>query len=193
VYPEAAQWGLRAAEAERSAQLPFLHAMRLAYPAAYFDIVSREAAKHGVDPLVIWAVMRQESFYDPLAVSRKGAIGLLQVMPATLLEMQGDGGSLPVDALFVPRVNIRLGVDWFARRYGDFDRRLYPTLASYNAGVTKCREWIERAGGDTAEVFQECIGYPETYDYVRRIVWIRWLYGGAYHGDLEPPDRGAGG
>lgn len=184
VYPEGAQWARRAEDS-----LPQGHPLipgfeRLTYPPAYYGDVRREAARHGLDPFSVWALMRQESYYDATAISRAGALGLMQIMPATLGRMTAETGlpPVPVDALFVPRVNITFGTQFLADRLEDFRGKLLPTLASYNAGESKCREWMDRAGGDSREVFIECIGYPETYEYVRRILWLKWLYRDYYGG-----------
>lgn len=183
VYPEGVRW---AGQGELS--LPRFHPHRLGYerlsfPAAYYRLVVDEAQKYGLNPWALWALMRQESFYDPGAVSRAGALGLLQVMPSTMQRILNESGmpAMDADALFVPRVNIALGAKYFADRLAEFSGELLPTLASYNAGETKCRQWLDQAGGDAEEVFIETIGYPETYDYVRRILWLTWVYE-AYYG-----------
>jgi soluble lytic murein transglycosylase len=187
VYPEGVRWANRA-----QALLPYGFPTRagydrLGYPAAYYGAVSRAASAAGVESDLVWAIMRQESLYDPVAVSRAGARGLLQIMPATLARIDREEERTerrPLADLFRPEVNIPLGVRFFADRRREFDGDLLPALASYNAGEGKARQWMERAGGDADEVFVECIGYPETYDYVRRIVWLAWVYR-AYYGGSE--------
>ena len=178
LYPEAVDWAKQALEATAPSDPHRIALRRLAYPAAHARYVVTEANKYEIDPAWVWALMRQESFYNAGAVSRKGALGLMQVMPTTLAQMTADRGMapLPPDALFRPNTNIAFGTRFFAERLDEFDRRLPPTLASYNAGEAKSLEWVERAKGDGEEVFMECIGYPETYDYVRRILWNIWLY-----------------
>ena len=130
--------------------------------------------------------------YDPVAVSRVGALGLMQIMPATLNRITTEAGLPPMgpEALFRPQVNITLGIRFYAERLKEFSGQLLPTLASYNAGENKSWEWLERAGGDHQEVFMECIGYPETYDYVRRILWLKWLYRDYYGDETRPSSVG---
>jgi len=178
LYPEAVDWAKQALEATAPSDPHSVALRRLAYPAAHAGYVVTEAAKYEIDPAWVWALMRQESFYNAGAVSRAGALGLMQVMPGTLAQMTAESGmaALPPDALLRPNTNIAFGTRFFAERLDEFDRRLPPTLASYNAGEAKSLEWVERAKGDGEEVFMECIGYPETYDYVRRILWNIWLY-----------------
>jgi soluble lytic murein transglycosylase-like protein len=178
LYPEAVDWAKQAIEATAPSDPHRVALRRLAYPAAHAGYVVTEANKYEIDPAWIWALMRQESFYNPNAVSRKGAMGLMQVMPTTLAQMTAERGMAPLqpDALLRPNTNIAFGTRFFAERLDEFDRKLPPTLASYNAGEAKSLEWIERAKGDGEAVFMESIGYPETYDYVRRILWNIWLY-----------------
>jgi soluble lytic murein transglycosylase len=183
IYPEGVRWANQGARSLRRSHPHRAGYERLAFPAAYYRLVADEAGRHGLNPWALWALMRQESFYDPEAVSRAGALGLMQVMPATLQRLVNESGipALGADALFVPRVNIAMGTRYFADRFEEFSRRLLPTLASYNAGEAKSWQWLEQAGGDAEEVFIETIGYPETYDYVRRILWLTWVYE-AYYG-----------
>lgn len=183
IYPEGVRWANQGARSLRRSHPHRAGYERLAFPAAYYRLVADEAARYGLNPWALWALMRQESFYDPEAVSRAGALGLMQVMPATLQRLVNESGipALAADALFVPRVNIAMGTRYFADRFEEFSRQLLPTLASYNAGEAKSWQWLEQAGGDAEEVFIETIGYPETYDYVRRILWLTWVYE-AYYG-----------
>ncbi|HET9234913.1 MAG TPA: transglycosylase SLT domain-containing protein, partial [Candidatus Eisenbacteria bacterium] len=178
LYPEATQWAKQAMTGPWLSDPERIALRRVTYPAAHGGLVLIEASRNGLDPAWVWALMRQESFYDPEAVSHKGAMGLMQIMPATLtrLTTENDMGSLPPEVLFRPNTNIAFGTRFFADRLSEFGGHLFPTLAGYNAGEAKSREWIERSKGDTQEIFLECIGYPETYDYVRRIVWNTWLY-----------------
>jgi soluble lytic murein transglycosylase len=185
VYPEGVRWANRA-----QSLLPYGFPTRAGYdrlaaPAAYYGAVSRAASAAVVEPELVWAIMRQESLYDPLAVSRADARGLLQILPATLIRIdreEGRGGPRSVDDLFRPEVNIPLGVRFFADRRREFAGHLLPALAAYNAGEGKVRQWIARAGGDVDELFVESIGYPETHEYVRRIVWLAWVYRTYYPG-----------
>lgn len=114
------------------------------------SLVRRESRRSNVDPALVHAVIRQESGYDPFAVSVKGAKGLMQLMPETARQ-------LGVKDVFDPAENVRGGVKLLRElidRY-DGDRRL--ALAAYNAGEGA----VERYGGVPP--------YPETRDYISRI------------------------
>lgn len=145
----------------------------LAYPRAYWPTVARWARHFRVDPFLVLAVMREESRFDPQAVSRAGAVGLLQVLPATARAM-AEGINAP--QLLDPEVNVRLGIQYLAaqlRAFGD------PVLAlcAYNAGPAAARRF---AHGADLDEFLEGIPYRETRGYVRRVLEsygiYRWLY-----------------
>ncbi len=190
VYPEGVRWANRAVDLLPARDPLRAGYERLAYPAAYYGPLTREANLQDVEPELVWAIMRQESLYDPLAVSSAGARGLMQILPATLgrLLREQDRDAVAVDALFRPELNLALGEGFLAARLAEFDGRLLPTLAAYNAGENKARQWLRAAGGDSEEVFVECIGYPETHGYVRRIVWLDWVYRSYYGGHDGPPE-----
>ncbi len=192
IYPEGVRWANQALQTVPAGYPTHNGYARLAYPAAYYGEVESAARAAGVEPELVWALMRQESLYQPTAVSRAGARGLLQVTPATLARIVRESGSppLPVEALFRPEINIPLGVGFLRDRLREFDGHLMPTLAGYNAGEGKAREWLERADGDSDEVFVECIGYPETYGYVRRVVWLTWIYRHYYTSGPPPVENG---
>jgi soluble lytic murein transglycosylase len=189
-YPEGITWANQVVAALGATDPRRPGYERLAYPTAYYGDVLDGARDTGLDPVTVWSIMRQESLYDPLAVSRADARGLLQLLPATLRRMirEGSHPEASVDVLFRPDVNILLGTRFFSERLREFGGALGPALASYNAGESKAQEWIELADGDTEAVFLECIGYPETYGYLRRIGWIDWLY--RYHYGTAPAPAG---
>jgi soluble lytic murein transglycosylase len=191
MYPQGVRWARRAADLLPHSHPDFIGFERLSYPAAYYGDVVAESRRHGVNPFSVWALMRQESLYDPIAVSRVGALGLMQIMPYTLTRITHEAGMPPMsaDVLFRPQTNITLGTRFLSERLEEFEHRMLPALASYNAGEEKAREWLDRADGDDQEVFIECIGFPETYDYVRRILWLNWVYEDYYGGkSASTPD-----
>jgi soluble lytic murein transglycosylase len=157
----------------------------LAYPRAHWEIVTREAARADVDPLLVLAVMREESRFDARAVSVAGAVGLLQLMPSTA---RGMDPTVTPDRLTDPETNIRLGTTYLARRLRDFDGDVALALAAYNAGAGAARRFAQfrlparnaQAGGDDLDVFVERIPFSETRAYVKRVLEsygiYRWLY-----------------
>ena len=150
---------------------PDARTYRLIYPATHLEVVNAAAEDAGLEPVLIASLIRQESLWEPKAVSSAGARGLMQVMPATGRELARNLGmsGFDVDQLFDPATNVRLGVRHFAAQIRGFDGDVVQTLAAYNAGRTPVLRWAARAGTSDPELFTERIGYSETRDYVRII------------------------
>lgn len=140
--------------------------LSLLYPKAYSKEVRDAAGRFGVDPKLVWAVMRQESAFDPTAVSSAGAIGLMQLMPATAREEASRLGLEKADP-WEPRTNILLGTAHLARALQNFGT-VEEALAAYNAGSGSVRKWGHPAGG--IEEWVEEIPFPETNEYVRKVL-----------------------
>jgi soluble lytic murein transglycosylase-like protein len=136
---------LRTTRAEASA-MPLERRMHAA--------VADHAARHAVDPDLVRAVIRVESAWNPFAVSRKGAMGLMQLMPATAAEYG-------VEDPFNPDENIRAGVAYLRRLIDRFDGRTELALAAYNAGP-----------GAVEKYHRTVPPYRETRSYVQRIVSV---------------------
>lgn len=154
----------------------------IVYPNRFEELVTRNLVGTDVDPNIIRGLIRQESFFEPDAVSGAGAVGLMQVMPATartLLEKLGEKGFRP-ESLKDPAVNVRIGVRFFLERYEEYGGNVALTLASYNAGQVKVRVWKEFLGGIDPELFVEFIPYTETRDYVKRILGNQAMYSMLY-------------
>jgi soluble lytic murein transglycosylase len=160
---------------------------RAAYPTPFPELVRPSAERSGVDPLLVWAVMRIESAYDATARSHAGARGLLQLMPGTadwLLDTTAAAGATARAALDLldPAHNVALGTDMLARLDRRFDGETPLVLAAYNAGPGRVTRWLRKArGGADLVRFVEDIPYDEARDYTRSVVgaWAvyHWLYG----------------
>jgi soluble lytic murein transglycosylase len=155
---------------------------RLIYPVLYRDLLVAEARRHRLDPALVAALIRQESSFTPRAVSRAGARGLMQVMPAVGRSIaRARGYPLWDPALLLePDVSLELGTSHLAdalRRYPDLTR----ALAAYNAGGSRVTRWNRKAGVSDPEIFAERIPFDETRDYVRivqrNVELYRVLYG----------------
>ena len=147
---------------------PFL--ARLAYPTPYLEQVLAEAQRYNLDPLLLYALMRQESLFDPYAVSSAQARGLMQIIPPTA---QAIAGALDQPYretwLYRPRVNIAFGVYYLARQRDRFGGNLWVALAAYNGGPGNAARWWEAARGDV-DLFYERITLEETRRYLERIL-----------------------
>jgi len=143
---------------------------KLSYPRPYSATVKAAAAKFHVDPLLIWAVMRQESRYDPEALSDAGARGLMQIMPSTqtwIAEQLGEDIS-PGDA-FIPEASIRMGA-WFLHFLTDyFKGDLELAIAAYNGGAASVDSWQADPLVSSRDDLLRWIGFGETREYLERV------------------------
>ena len=142
---------------------------RLAYPLPYLRLLNAEACAAGVDPLFLAALIRQESLFDPRAVSPAGATGLAQIMPSTgelIARATGTSGYRQSD-LQKPHLSVKFGMWYLAgqrRKFGDW----MAALAAYNGGPGNAARWWREAQSDP-DLFVELIDLTETQTYVKRV------------------------
>jgi soluble lytic murein transglycosylase-like protein len=160
-----------------------LSVLRLFYPPSYESLVRMEATRAGISPWLVLALIKQESGFEPRAVSRVGARGLMQMMPATgtLQARKEKMADFDPDSLFVPRVNTRLGIAYLRDVLKRYDGNPYYALAHYNAGPNALERWLPRLSGRPIEEGVEDIGYAETRDYVKRVMANYWTYRELYN------------
>ncbi len=143
----------------------------LAYPQGWLPAI-QASTPTGVDPYLIAAVIREESAYNPDAVSPAGALGLMQVMPQTGRMIAGrlGGESFSRERLLDPHYNIRLG-SWYLGHLAErFDHNPVYMVAAYNAGPEAVAKWVQEFGGIEPDEFIESIPYTETRLYVKRVL-----------------------
>ena len=143
----------------------------VAYPMGLLPTIKGQGAK-GVDPYLVAAIIREESQYDWRAVSRVGAIGLMQVMPGTANNVAQRLGLPAVgrEDLFDQETNIRIGVHYVEQLLEQFSGNVAYTIASYNAGPIAVGNWITLHRGRSQDEFVELIPYQETRQYVKRVL-----------------------
>lgn len=142
----------------------------VAYPTVYLPTI-RAFSGARFDPYLAAAIIREESQYDARAVSRVGAIGLMQLMPATAQAVaQQNGTAVSRDDLFDHETNIRYGVRYLEQLLGQFNGNLVHAVAAYNAGPPVVASWIQKFGDQEPDEFVEMIPYQETRQYVRRVL-----------------------
>ena len=160
--------------------------LRVLYPFPYRELVTREAHERDIDPILLAALIRQESAFTPAIHSPAGAIGLMQVMPATgreLARRQGIRGFTD-KSLETAEINLHLGTRFWVdmeRRYGDGGLPL--VLAAYNAGPTRARRWRRLPEFEDPLRFTERIPFDETRGYVKNITRNIGLYQFLYRED----------
>lgn len=143
------------------------------HPQPYADEVARVARKYGLDPDLLFAVMRVESVYQRRIISHAGAIGLMQIMPRTgrlIADKLGQYHKTTTD-LLDPRTNLEFSA-WYLRSLIErMDGRLPLAIAGYNGGPHNVRKWIRNYGQHVPlDAFLERIPFRETRRYVRRVL-----------------------
>ena len=144
---------------------------RLVYPLAYDDLLSAAARKYNLDPLLLAALVRQESLFERAAESYAGARGLGQVMPAT---GEGIARSLgmedfDLEDLYRPAVSIEFGAFYLSAQMKRFDNQLLVALAAYNGGPGNTLRWLEATGDGDLDLFVEVITASQSRVYLRSV------------------------
>ena len=155
---------------------------RLFFPLPYQNLVTIYAGQRSLDPLFVQAMIREESSFNPGAVSRRGALGLMQIMPETgaWIARQLDEEFTPA-RLFAPVDNIRFGTWYLAALRTEFHGDLVKTLVAYNAGSRRVHSWLADGTWDGRLGNLGDLPYAETRRYVIKILRsyraYRFLYG----------------
>jgi len=155
--------------------------LRVIFPWPNRRAVEAEAAEFGVDPLLLVAIVRQESVFDAQALSPAGARGLAQLLPGTAaLTARGLDVTFYPEWINVPDLNLHLGAAHLQELLQRFGGRVDAAAAAYNAGASPVKRWLERPGADDPDEFVELIPYQETRGYVRAVLRNRELYRALY-------------
>lgn len=151
------------------------------YPRAYSELISQNAALNGLSEGLVYALIRAESAFTPAIKSGAGAIGLMQMMPATAKMTAREKGYFNPQRLTVPEFNIRLGTKHLHDLMKEYDGDVVYMAAAYNAGSGALGRWKKNYKGLEKDEFIESIPYQETRDYVKKVyassATYRQLYG----------------
>jgi soluble lytic murein transglycosylase len=145
---------------------------RLAFPMPYRAPLESHSRSQGLDPYLVAALIRQESEFNPKAVSRARAYGLTQVLPSTgrqLSRRVGITGFSPA-MLFQPEVNLKLGTYYLKTLLDQQNGKWEQTLASYNAGKSRADEWSTWATYREPAEFIETVPFTETRNYIQIVL-----------------------
>ena len=157
---------------------------KLIFPQPYWGALTEDARENGLDPFLVASLIRQESEFNPGAVSRANAYGLMQLLPSTakgIAKRQGDK-HFQTGELLNPETNLKLGTADLRSAIAKYGGQVEYALASYNAGDTPVRAWIAENNYKDIPEWVESIPYTETRDYVEAIVRNRELYRALYGG-----------
>ncbi|MCO4772342.1 MAG: lytic transglycosylase domain-containing protein, partial [Deltaproteobacteria bacterium] len=160
-------------------------AWTLAYPAAFSPHVWRAGWEGGVDPLLMLSIMRAESAYRHDAVSPVGALGLVQVMPATGSKVAalGEFEGFRVERLLEASVNIEIGTWYMGQLLERFGPGHFPlAVGSYNGGPHNIGRWLKAKVGADLEDFVEEVAFDETRNYIKKVTRYYAIYADLYGG-----------
>lgn len=157
---------------------------QLAFPFPFRKLIERHARRRGLDPLLVAALVRQESEFNPKAVSPAGAYGLMQVLPGTGRHLARTLRlRYRVSLLLQPDYNLHLGTYYFRKRLDEYGGRLEPALAAFNAGKTRVDAWLEWYDYREPAEFVETIPLSETRGYVQAVIRNAEIYRRLYGSD----------
>jgi soluble lytic murein transglycosylase len=153
---------------------------KITYPVCFASTVYEQSRSQGVEPFLVLSVMKRESTFDPAAVSRAGAVGLMQLMPGTARSIAAYLGEDATNLdLTDPDVNLRYGIWHLGRLIGRYSDSVVAALAAYNAGEDNAERWLRTATRGAAGlasakpdgfVYMESVSYRETREYARGVL-----------------------
>ena len=150
----------------------------LLYPRPFWNSIQKYANQFNVDPFLMVALIREESRFNPQALSKVGAIGLSQVMPGTgkyiakSLNIPWTGEKLLANA----ETNIMFGTYYVSRLKIEFNNNYVQMLMGYNAGPNMSRKWSKEFGTEDLDMLVANIPYSETQGYVIKVLKSYWIY-----------------
>ncbi len=153
------------------------------FPRPYWDDLKRFSTANNLDPYLVASLIRQESEFNPLAVSRANAVGLMQLLPKTgrVVARQEAVKHYNPSQLYTPTMNLELGTRYFRGMVDKFGGSFEHALAAYNAGSDRVEEWMGQGPYRDSPEFVESIPFTETREYVQAIMRnasvYRQLYG----------------
>ena len=149
---------------------------RLVYPTHYYNIV--KTVKGNNNPIILESIIKEESHFNKFAKSSVGAIGLMQLMPATYNEVVKQH-NLPSD-LNAEKTNIMAGSLYYSGlKRSLLNKDLY-AITAYNGGIGSVQNWFTKLVYNDTDEFVEQIPYPETKNYVKKVLRTYWMYGNIY-------------
>ena len=149
---------------------------RLAYPLHYYNIIDK--VKGNNNPIILEAILKEESHFNPNAKSYAGANGLMQLMPATYSEVVKSQNAItkldPITA------NITAGSIYYSGLKKSLVNRDLYAISAYNGGIGSVQSWFSKLKYNDTDEFVEQIPYPETKNYVKKVLRSYWMYGSIY-------------
>lgn len=141
------------------------------YPVDYKTYVEKYSREYKLDPMMVYALIKSESRFNPEAKSRKGAIGLMQITPQTGEYISGLLGDsyFTVERLLKPEINIKYGCFYLSKLYKDFDGNIDLVLAAYNGGEGNVRKWLKEYDDGKGSIRINDVPFEETKNYIIKV------------------------
>jgi soluble lytic murein transglycosylase len=152
---------------------------RILFPQDYWATIKTESERNGLNPYMVASLIRQESEFNPRAISNANAWGLMQLLPSVGREMakrEGMGSHLEAEALLDPTINIKLGTAYLKQTLDKFGGHQEYAFAAYNAGDNRVTDWQSASSYTGLDEFVESIPFTETRDYVQAIIRNEQIY-----------------
>ncbi len=154
--------------------------LKMLYPLPYSDDIQASATRNNLDPFLVQALMRQESYFNPMAVSSSQAMGLMQLLPSTakgVAEWEKLQG-FDTPALFNPKTNIQLGTRYMRYLHDTFNGNSMQAVGGYNGGPGAMGRWSKTLPGlqTDPDLFVESIPYAQSRDYIKEVFSHYWNY-----------------
>ena len=163
----------------------------LRFPMPFKQQVMANVNKHELDPSIIYGVIRRESLFDPLAKSRVGALGLMQLMPYTARHVAKSLGlkrPKQSDILQVDN-NIKLGTTYFRTVLDQFEDNIPLAAAAYNAGPKNVRKWLPKEETLSADLWVETVPFKETRNYIQAVLAYATIFDKHLDRDVDISSR----
>ncbi len=152
-------------------------AWAILYPPGFSSSVSRYAPEAGISEYLTYALIRAESTFSPSVISSAGAVGLMQLMPATARDTaRGLGETITTARLQRPDLNVRLGTRYLKQMLARFNGNRVCAVTAYNAGASPVSRWLKKYPSMREDEFIESIPYPETREYVKKVLAAAEVY-----------------
>lgn len=155
---------------------------KIAYPMKYQSLINTYSKMYKLDAFLVTALIREESYFNPEAGSSVGAVGLMQLMPATASYIASQTGTKYTGtySLTDPQTNINLGCAYLKQIKTQLYNDDLLAVAAYNGGPNSVKIWTQNLSYKNFDEFIENIPYPETKDYVKKVFRSYWVYLNVY-------------
>ncbi len=165
----------------------------LLFPQPYWPVLQSDAQKQGLDPFLVASLIRQESEFNPSAISYANAWGLMQLLPrvGSALARQQRVRPYRTEFLLIPQVNLKLGTVYFRQLMDEFNGQPEYALAAYNAGDDRVKAWLANGPYGSLPEFVESIPFTQTREYVEAIMRNREMYRRLYGAPDATPAKDA--